>query len=323
MTCEFAIETESLSKSYGANTVLAGLDLRIARGNVFALLGPNGAGKTTAVRILATLLAPDGGRARVAGYDVLAERREVRRRISLTGQYAALDELQTGRENLQMIGRLLGLSAGAARTRARELLAVFELIDAADRRAGTYSGGMRRRLDLACSLIADPQVIFLDEPTTGLDPRSRQAMWGLIGGLAASAVTVFLTTQHLEEAEVLADQIAVLDDGRIVAQGTATELKRKVTGERLELRLADATAFARAVKRLGAQALHADAATLTVSVATGGAAREVRALLDDLDPGRAAIADFTIRRASLDDVFMTLTGHHTDDPATESETTDA
>jgi ABC-2 type transport system ATP-binding protein len=318
---DFAIETESVTKSYGSNTVLDGVDLRVSRGSVFALLGPNGAGKTTAVRILSTLLEPDRGRARVAGYDVVAQRREVRRRISLTGQYAALDELQTGRENLEMIGRLLGLSGAAASARARELLTAFELTDAGDRRAGSYSGGMRRRLDLGCSLIAGPEVIFLDEPTTGLDPRSRQAMWELIRALAASAVTVFLTTQYLEEADLLADRIALLDGGRIVAEGTAAELKRAVGGERLELRFAGADAFALAVQRLGSGALDVDRGSLSVSVATRGAAGEVRALLDELDPDRTGIADFAIRRASLNDVFMTLTGHRSGAPTIESETT--
>jgi ABC-2 type transport system ATP-binding protein len=308
---EFAIETIALEKSYRGQSVLDGLDLQVARGSVFALLGPNGAGKTTTVRILSTLLTPDGGHATVAGCDVVAERRAVRRRISLTGQYAALDEVQTGRENLEMIGRLLGLSGRAARGRANELLARFDLVDAADRRAGTYSGGMRRRLDLACSLISEPEVIFLDEPTTGLDPRSRQAMWEVIGALSASGVTTFLTTQYLEEADKLADRIAVLDGGRLVAEGTADELKRRVAGERLELQLADAASFDRvlaALDGLGARALDADRDGLTVAVAADGDAPAVRALLDKLDPARDRVARFKVHRASLDDVFMTLTG---------------
>jgi ABC-2 type transport system ATP-binding protein len=322
MITEFAIEANGLMKSYGETLVLSDLSLRIARGTVFALLGPNGAGKTTTVRILSTLLAPDAGSARVAGHDVVAERRLVRRRISLTGQYVALDEPQTGRENLEMIGRLLGLRRADARSRAQDLLARFELLDAADRRVSTYSGGMHRRLDLACSLISDPKVIFLDEPTTGLDPRSRQAVWSLVTGLAAASVTVFLTTQYLDEADVLADRIAVLDGGRIVAQGTADELKRQVAGERLELRLADAPAFERAVTRLGPRALASDRDALSVAIGIDGGASEVRALLDELDPERAGVADFEVRRASLDDVFMTLTGHRTTS-ATESEPTDA
>jgi ABC-2 type transport system ATP-binding protein len=225
---EPAIEAVGLEKSYGDVKVLDGVDLRVGRGSVFSLLGPNGAGKTTTVKILATLLAADAGRASVAGFDVVSQRRDVRRRISLTGQYAAVDELQTGAENLSMMGRLSGLSRRDARRRTAELLARFDLAEAGGRRAGTYSGGMRRRLDLACSLVGRPAVLFLDEPTTGLDPRSRQAMWQVIGELVADGVTVFLTTQYLEEADKLADRIAVLDRGRVVAEGTAAELKRLV-----------------------------------------------------------------------------------------------
>ena len=240
-----------MTKSYGPTQVLAGVDLDIARGSVFALLGPNGAGKTTTIRILATLTAPSAGSAAVAGFDVLTERREVRRRISLTGQYAAIDELQTGRENLRMMGRLRRLPARAARQRADELLEMFDLSAAADRRVATYSGGMRRRLDIAAGLVTDPEVIFLDEPTTGLDPRSRQGMWDVVAGLAASGVTVFLTTQYLEEADRLAGHIAVVDRGRIVAQGTAHELKRQVAGQRLDIELADPQSFAAAQAHLG------------------------------------------------------------------------
>jgi ABC-2 type transport system ATP-binding protein len=234
MTQPLAIEATGLTKSYGTVRVLDGVDVRVRRGSVFALLGPNGAGKTTAVRILATLTEPDTGRALVAGHDVIAARHEVRRRISLTGQYAALDELQTGAENLRMMGRLRALPRGDARDRARELLERFELTDAADRRVGTYSGGMRRRLDLAASLVARPEVLFLDEPTTGLDPHSRQSMWALVSELTASGVTVFLTTQYLEEADRLADEIAILDGGRIVAEGTARALKDLAGANTLE-----------------------------------------------------------------------------------------
>jgi ABC-2 type transport system ATP-binding protein len=225
MAAKPMVEAVGLEKSYGSVRVLAGVDLEVAPGSVLALLGPNGAGKTTAVRILATLGRPDAGRARVAGFDVVTERRQVRRRISLTGQYAAVDELQTGEENLHMMGRLAGLSGPQARRRAGELLERFDLAEAANRTVRSWSGGMRRRLDLAASLVGDPQVIFLDEPTTGLDPRSRQAMWQEITGLAASGVTIFLTTQYLEEADRLADRIAVLDGGRVVADGTSDQLK--------------------------------------------------------------------------------------------------
>jgi ABC-2 type transport system ATP-binding protein len=319
---EIAIDTQSLTKSYGTETVLDGLDLRVARGSVFALLGPNGAGKTTTVRILATLAAPDGGWARVAGRDVVSQRHEVRRRISLTGQYAALDEPLTGRENLEMVGRLLRLSAGEARSRAREMLVRFDLVAAGERRVATYSGGMRRRLDLAASLIGRPEVVFLDEPTTGLDPRSRQAMWEIVTGLTATGVTVFLTTQYLDEADVLADRIAVLDAGRIVAEGTADELKQEVAGQRLDLRLADEATFDDVSRRLGKRAVHSDRSTLTVGTATGGWAAEIRRLLDEIDPQGERVVSFSVHRASLDDVFMALTGHATETTeTTESETT--
>jgi ABC-2 type transport system ATP-binding protein len=316
---EIAVETHRLRKSYGSGPVLDGIDLRVDRGSVFALLGPNGAGKTTTVRILATLVTPDGGWAQVSGHDVLAQRRAVRQMISLTGQYAALDAPLTGRENLEMVGRLLRLPAGAARTRAKELLVQFDLTDAGDRRVETYSGGMRRRLDLAASLICQPEVVFLDEPTTGLDPRSRQAMWETVTGLTASGVTVFLTTQYLEEADYLADRIALLDGGRIVAEGTSEELKQQVAGQRLDLQLSDPPTFALIRDYLGERALHTDRSRLTVGIATDGAATDIRGLLDELDPERVHVTRFSLHQASLDDVFMTLTGHHTD--TTERETT--
>jgi ABC-2 type transport system ATP-binding protein len=270
--------------------------------------------------MLATLTAPDGGRARVAGCDVVTQRPAARRRISLTGQYAALDALQTGIENLAMMGRLRGLTAGAARARGHELLQRFDLVEAGGRRVATYSGGMRRRLDLAASLVATPEVIFLDEPTTGLDPRSRQHMWSLVGELTVAGVTVFLTTQYLDEADRLADRIAVLDRGGIVAEGTAAELKATVGGQRLELRCADGAAY-EAVERLaGGRAVLRDPATQTIAVAYEGGGSGIRALLDELDPDRGRIAEFSVRTASLDDVFMNLTGHTAIDP--ESEPTD-
>jgi ABC-2 type transport system ATP-binding protein len=304
---EPAVEAVGLEKSYGEVRVLDGVELSVRRGSVFALLGPNGAGKTTTVKILATLVAPDEGRARVAGFDVASRRRDVRRHISLTGQYAAVDELQTGAENLYMMGRLAGLSRPAARARAAELLERFGLVDAGRRRVGTYSGGMRRRLDLAAGLVGRPQVLFLDEPTTGLDPRSRQAMWEVIAELVADGVTVFLTTQYLEEADRLAERIAVIDGGRIVAEGTAAELKRRVAGPRLDLTCADAAAYAELAARLGARALAADPARLTLGVATAGDARALRALLDELDPAGDAIASFALHDSTLDDVFLALT----------------
>jgi len=306
---ELAIEASGLVKSYRGVRVLAGVDLRVPRGSVYALLGPNGAGKTTTVRILATLALADGGQARVAGHDVVRERREVRRRISLTGQFAALDHVQTGEENLRMMGRLSGLSRAAARQRAAALLEQFELTAAGRRRVGTYSGGMRRRLDLAASLVGHPSVIFLDEPSAGLDPPSRQRMWQVIAGLAASGVTVFLTTQYLEEADRLAGRIAVLDAGRLVAEGTAAELKQRVTARWLDLTCSDALAFAGVSRYFDQRAVHVDPVGLTVGVATDGNAAQVRALLDEVDPGRCLIADFAVRGATLDDVFLTLTGH--------------
>jgi ABC-2 type transport system ATP-binding protein len=312
-----AIEVDDLTKSYGAVRVLDGIELRVPAGTVFALLGPNGAGKTTTVRILATLVTPDGGSARVGGRDVVAERHAVRRRISLTGQYAALDEIQTGRENLEMMGRLRRLRPAAARARATELLERFDLADAGDRRVTGYSGGMRRRLDLAASLVASPEVIFLDEPTTGLDPRARQSMWEVVTGLTAAGVTVFLTTQYLDEAEQLADTIAVLDRGRIVAQGTARELKQRVGGARLDLQLSDPPGFEQLIDYLGARALDCDRSTLTIGIATDGSAADARALFDELDPRGTRIARFELRTASLDDAFLTLTRDHAD--ARESE----
>ena len=311
MADPLAIEATGLTKAYGGTRVLGGVDLRVPPGSVFALLGPNGAGKTTLVRILSTLLRPDGGRARVAGFDVAAQRHEVRRRISLTGQYVALDELLTGAENLAMMARLSGLRGRAARHRAGELLARFGLAGAGRRRVASYSGGMRRRLDLAASLVGRPSVIFLDEPSTGLDLPSRQAMWEVIGELAGSGVTVFLTTQYLEEADRLATRVAVLDGGRIVAEGTAAGLKARVAGQRLDLTLAGPAEFAEAGRRLGDRATHRDPPALTLGIPTDGTAPAIRALLDEIDPERALIGAFAVRATSLDDVFLALTQKET------------
>jgi ABC-2 type transport system ATP-binding protein len=307
MTAHPAIEAIGLTKTYGSTRVLRGVDLRVAPGSVFSLLGPNGAGKTTMVRILSTLLRPDGGQARVAGFDVLRDRHQVRRRISLTGQYAALDGLQTGAENLRMMARLSGLRGAAARRRADEMLARFGLTDAGGRRVATYSGGMRRRLDLAASLVGRPAVIFLDEPSTGLDLPSRQAMWQVISELAGAGVTIFLTTQYLEEADRLADRVAVLDGGRIVAEGTTAELKERIAGQRLDLTLAGPGEFAEAARRLGDRATVHDPSGLTLGVPTDGSAARVRALLDDIDPERALVAAFAVHATTLDDVFLALT----------------
>ncbi len=308
MNEDLAIHARGLVKSYGDLRVLDSLDLRVPRGSVFALLGPNGAGKTTTVRILATLSRPDAGQARVAGFDVVRDRSLVRRSISLTGQFAALDEAQTGEENLRMMGALARLPRAAARRRAAELLGEFDLTAAGRRRVSTYSGGMRRRLDLAASLVGRPSVIFLDEPSTGLDLPSRQTMWRVIEGLAASGVTVFLTTQYLEEADRLADRIAVLDGGALVAEGTAAELKRRIGTRRLDLTCVSAAAWSQVAGRCGDRAVHLDEASLTVGVPTDGSAAQVRALLDQADPDRSLIASFAVREATLDDVFLNLTG---------------
>ncbi|MFI6886357.1 ATP-binding cassette domain-containing protein [Streptosporangium canum] len=304
-----AIEARGLMKSYGDVRVLRGVDVTVSGGSVFALLGPNGAGKTTTVRILATLLQADAGRARVAGHDVVAERSRVRRSISLTGQYAALDEQQTGVENLRMMARLSGLNRAGARSRTAELLQRFELTEAAGRRVSTYSGGMRRRLDLAASLVAEPSVLFLDEPTTGLDPRSRMDVWTIVTELAGSGVTVFLTTQYLEEADRLADRIALIDGGRIVAEGTAAELKRQAAGARLDLTLADAQAYEHVAARLGPGIARRAPSRLLLGVPTTGKAHDVRALLDAVDPESRLVERFAVHSASLDDVFLALTGH--------------
>jgi len=304
-----AIEAAGLEKSYGKTAVLGGVDLSVSRGSLFALLGPNGAGKTTTVRILATLLRADAGQARVAGFDVLRQRRQVRQRISLTGQFAAIDGLQTGEENLRMMARLSGLPRREARRRAAELLERFDLGAAASRRAETYSGGMRRRLDLAAGLVGQPEVIFLDEPTTGLDPRSRQQMWEVIAGLLRAGVTIFLTTQYLLEADELAGQIAVIDGGRKIAEGTPARLKQELAGERLDLEFASADAFGLTARLLGERAVLTDQARLTIGVPTDGSSAHVRAVLDELDPARTAVARFSVHAPTLDDVFLALTGH--------------
>ncbi|WP_407837833.1 ATP-binding cassette domain-containing protein [Streptomyces sp. DSM 116496] len=315
---DFGIHATALTKSYGALRVLDGIDLAVPRGSVLALLGPNGAGKTTTVRILATLTEPDSGTARVAGHDTASERTLVRRSISLTGQFAAVDELQTGAETLRMMGRLCGLRPRAARARADELLERFGLAEAAGRTAKSYSGGMRRRLDLAASLVARPEVIFLDEPTSGLDPRSRQDLWDLVRELRADGTSVLLTTQYLEEADRLADRVAVLAGGRIAAEGTPAELKSRVAGHRLDLTLASRDAYdalapraARLAAGRGAPATEELTLTpeeLGLSLPTDGSAAHVRSLLDALDPDHTAVDRFSVRGATLDDVFLTLTG---------------
>jgi ABC-2 type transport system ATP-binding protein len=307
-----AIRVEGLRKSYGKLRALAGLDLTAEEGSVLGVLGPNGAGKTTAVRILTTLLKPDGGRAEVAGFDVVRQAAAVRARIGLAGQYAAVDELLTGYENLKLFGQLYHLPGAAAVRRARELLERLDLAEAAKRLVKTYSGGMRRRLDLAACLITSPPVLFLDEPTTGLDPRGRQVIWALIADLARAGTTVFLTTQYLEEADHLAQQIVVVDQGRVIASGTADDLKAQIGGERRELTLApgsDLHAALHALRpyRSGEVQVDPDGRHLAVPVIQG--AEHLAAIVRDLDAAQIALSDLALRRPTLDDVFLTLTGH--------------
>src|ERR1700719_4632195 len=306
-----AILVEGLTKSFGDVHALRGIDLSVPRGTVLGVLGPNGAGKTTAVRILTTLLLPDEGRALVEGYDVVRDAAAVRRSIGLSGQSAAIQEELTGRENLELIGRLYHLSWPQTRSRAVELLAQFDLSDAADRAAKTFSGGMQRRLDLAASLVGHPQVLFLDEPTTGLDPRARLGMWDIIRSLVADGTTLLLTTQYLDEADDLADEIVVIDHGQVIAAGTAEELKGRAGGDVVEVTVPDRTqvaAAAEAVSGLGEP--HSDPETGVVSIGVGGGGSD--ALIDAvraLDAAGVATAGLALRRPSLDDVFLTLTGH--------------
>ena len=300
------VEAVGLRKSYGGRAVLDGVDLAVAEGTVLALLGPNGAGKTTTVRVLSTLTRPDGGSATVAGHDVVTDPVGVRGVISLTGQYAAVDDRQTGRENLVMLGRLAHLGRGTARRRADELLERFDLTEAAGRRVGQWSGGMRRRLDLAMSLISAPRVVFLDEPTTGLDPASRATTWDAIAELVAAGTTLVLTTQYLEEADRLADRVVLIDGGRVTAEGTPEALKARVGGERLVLRLADPADLRPALGTLtGAAASPTDPAVL--ELASDGSAEHLRLVLDGLHQAGIPLTSVAAHRPTLDDVFLTLT----------------
>jgi len=310
-TKEYAIEVSQLVKSYGSNDVLKGIDLKVERGTMLALLGPNGAGKTTTVRILSTLLGYDGGTVTIEGHDVATDPDKVRSVIGLTGQSAAVDELLTGRENLVMMGRLYRLTSRSALARANELLEEFDLVKAADRPAKTYSGGMRRRLDLAVSLIATPPVIFLDEPTTGLDPRSRIAMWNIIKKLMAGGTTILLTTQYLDEADQLADRIVVIDGGKVIAEGTAQQLKSKVGNDRLELCFADDTAFVAAKKALGKTVAIADEKEHSVSIIIKNTNEDVKKALDVLSASGISVETMAVHKPTLDDVFLSLTGKQT------------
>jgi ABC-2 type transport system ATP-binding protein len=314
-----AILVEGLEKRFGTVRALAGVDFNVERGTILGLLGPNGAGKTTAVRILTTLLRPDAGRAEVLGYDVVRDAKPLRRVIGLAGQSAAVDENLTGLENLEMVGRLYHVPKAEAARRAHAVLERFELADAGNRTAKTYSGGMRRRLDLGASLVGRPQVLFLDEPTTGLDPRSRLEMWDIIRELVSEGSTLLLTTQYLDEADRLADQIAVIDNGRVIAEGTADELKLRIGGEVLAVRVADRTkvgAAAGVVLGLaeGAGNIDNNTGELTFPVGSNGPAILTDAVRR-LDEEKVELADIALRRPSLDDVFMSLTGHTAEESA--------
>jgi ABC-2 type transport system ATP-binding protein len=310
----YAIETHALAKSFGKTHALAGVDLQIRQGSVYGLLGPNGAGKTTTVRILATLLRPTGGSATILGHDIVKDAALVRTKVSLTGQYASVDDDLTGQENLVLVGRLLGLSWGDARRRAVELIEAFGLADAAGRQVQTYSGGMRRRIDIAASLVATPQILFLDEPTTGLDPHGRNQVWDLVRRIAGEGTTVLLTTQYLEEADRLAERLAVIDHGKVIAEGTSRELKASVGANALHLRLARAdqrpAAVEQVTRALGSEVIP-ESDPLVISARLTGPA-QAAGVLTALSGAGIEVEEFSVGTPSLDEVFIALTGHRTD-----------
>jgi ABC-2 type transport system ATP-binding protein len=319
VSSENAIVVKGLRKSFKQLTVLDDVNFVIKKGTVLALLGPNGAGKTTTIRILSTLLLPDNGQALINGFDVVKEADKVRSLIGLTGQYAAVDEYLTGKENLHMIGRLYRLSYPDIKQRTQELLELFDLVEASDRTVKTYSGGMRRRLDLAVSLIASPPIIFLDEPTTGLDPRSRLIMWAIIEQLVSTGTTILLTTQDMDEADHLADRIVVINGGKIIAEGTSDELKQRVGSERLEITVAGESNFEKAKKVLEEDSLHSDSKMRTLSLVTKDGMHQLKQVLSRLDEAGIDVENVSFRSPTLDDVFLTLTGHITKQPNGETK----
>ena len=319
VSSENAIEVKGLRKSFKQLTVLDDVNFVIKKGTVLALLGPNGAGKTTTIRILSTLLLPDSGQVLINGFDVVKEAYKVRSLIGLTGQYAALDEYLTGKENLHMIGRLYRLSYPDINRRSQELLELFDLVEASGRTVKTYSGGMHRRLDLAVSLIASPPIIFLDEPTTGLDPRSRLIMWDIIEQLVSTGTTILLTTQDMDEADHLADRIVVINGGKIIAEGTSDELKQRVGSERLEITVAKESNFEKAKKVVEEDSLHSDSKMRTLSLVTKGGMHQLKQVLSRLDEAGIDVENVSFRSPTLDDVFLTVTGHTTEQPNGETK----
>ncbi|MDQ5972679.1 MAG: type transport system ATP-binding protein [Patescibacteria group bacterium] len=314
-----AIVVKNLHKSYKQLAVLKGISFSVERGSILALLGPNGAGKTTTIKILSTLLQADKGSATIEGYDVVKDSNEVRARIGLTGQYAAVDEYLTGQENLVMIGRLYHLDKKEVNRRATELIKQFDLVKASTRPVKTYSGGMKRRLDLAMSLIAAPPIIFLDEPTTGLDPRSRLVMWEIIKKLAAQGTTILLTTQYMDEADHLADNIIVIDGGKVIAEGDANSLKAKVGADHLDLTISKKSNFDDARRALKSEKIKVDAEQRIISIATKGGVKKLKQLLGKLEDAKIQVESVSLRRPTLDDVFLTLTGHGTTKTTDEND----
>ncbi|MEK6820848.1 MAG: ATP-binding cassette domain-containing protein, partial [archaeon] len=305
-----SVVVENVRKSFGKVHALNGITFSIQKGEVLALLGPNGSGKTTTVRVLSTLIKPDSGKATVDGKDVVSQSKEVKNTIGLTGQFAAVDEYLTGEENLRMIGRLYRLSHADVQRRTNELLSRFDLVEAAKRPVKTYSGGMRRRLDIAMSLIASPKVLFLDEPTTGLDPRARLVLWDIVKQLAATDVTVLLTTQYMEEADQLADRIVIIDKGKVIAEGTADALKAKVGSDRIEVTISKTSNMEEAKKAMG-DPVQVDSKRRTLSIASKSGAKELKGILDRLDRAKIEVENVSLHRPTLDDVFLALTGHTT------------